>query len=87
MDFFGWILLVILSLWASSLAFVWGFRSGQFSDPDRARYLPLSEDLSPPPAEMPRARSAQAYAMIAISILGLIALAAPVAIMFLRSRS
>lgn len=85
MDLFLWILLVIVSLWASTLAFVWGLRSGQFSEPERARYLPLTEDLTPPPEKMPRARSPQVYALIAISLLGLIAFAAPIAIMLWRS--
>ena len=86
MDLFGWILLVVVSLWASSLAFVWGLRSGQFSEPDRARYLPLPEDLPPPPAQMPRPRKAQRYALIAISALVLLGMMAPMALLLWRLR-
>jgi cbb3-type cytochrome oxidase maturation protein len=47
---FGWITLVALSLGLSLLAFLWGLRTGQFSDQVRARYLPLArgDRLSPP---------------------------------------
>ena len=43
--FLGWILLVGISVWVSLLAFVWGLRTGQFSDQGRARYLPLVDTL------------------------------------------
>ncbi len=35
--------LVFLGLAASTAAFVWAYRSGQFSDQGRAGYLPLSD--------------------------------------------
>jgi cbb3-type cytochrome oxidase maturation protein len=40
----GWITLVVISLLISLLAFLWGLRTGQFSDQSRARYLPLVKD-------------------------------------------
>jgi cbb3-type cytochrome oxidase maturation protein len=41
-----WIILVVFSLTASLAAFLWGLKSGQFADQDRARFLPLG-DISP----------------------------------------
>jgi len=41
----GWLFLVGISLLASIAAFIWALRAGQFSDQDRARYLPLGKDL------------------------------------------
>ncbi len=35
--------LIFLSLAASTAAFVWAYRSGQFSEQGRAGYLPLSD--------------------------------------------
>ena len=41
----GWFFLVGMSLGVSLAAYIWAFRSGQFSDQERARYLPLGRDL------------------------------------------
>ena len=41
----GWLFLVGTSLTVSLVAFIWALRAGQFSDQDRARYLPLGKDL------------------------------------------
>jgi cbb3-type cytochrome oxidase maturation protein len=41
MYFSVWMILLAVSLWVSLAAFWWGLQSGQFSDQDRARYLPL----------------------------------------------
>lgn len=46
MYFPTWILLVGISLMISIAAFIWGLRSGQFSDPERARYLPFTHTAS-----------------------------------------
>lgn len=35
------IFLIILTLASGILLFIWAYRSGQFSDQNRARYLPL----------------------------------------------
>jgi cbb3-type cytochrome oxidase maturation protein len=53
MYFAGWIFLVGLGLWASIGLFIWAFRSGQFSDQGRARYLPLSDLERPAPPRLP----------------------------------
>jgi cbb3-type cytochrome oxidase maturation protein len=41
----GWLFLVGVSLTVSLVAFIWALRAGQFSDQERARYLPLGKDL------------------------------------------
>ncbi len=86
MDFFGWSLLVILSLWASALAFFWGLHSGQFAEPERSRYLPLPEDLPPPPAEMPPSRAWVNRALLAIALLALACMSMPLALLLWRAR-
>ena len=44
----AWVVLIAATLLFSLLTFFWALRSGQFSDQERARFLPL-RDL--PPAE------------------------------------
>ena len=39
-----WSLLVIFSVVTSIIAFLWGYKSGQFSDQKRASYLALNEE-------------------------------------------
>jgi cbb3-type cytochrome oxidase maturation protein len=54
----GWLFLVAISLGASLAAFIWALRADQFSDQERARYLPLGKDLlSEPIATVSRAKS------------------------------
>ena len=70
-----WVLLVAISLALSIAAFVWGLKSGQFADPQRARYLPISErSLAPPvpdPGRIPREVYALwAFAAMVLGILG-----------------
>lgn len=48
MYYLPWVLLVIVSVWAALAGFFWGLSNGQFSDQQRARYLPL-RDLGPMP--------------------------------------
>ena len=43
--YIGWLFLVGISLSVSLAAFIWALRAGQFSDQERARYLPLGKDL------------------------------------------
>ena len=42
-----WLSLMIASLAASLALLVWGFKSGQFSEQERARYLPLRDSDGP----------------------------------------
>lgn len=78
----GWLFLVVISLGVSIAAFIWGLRSGQFSDQDRARYLPLSEDLLSKPIESAgrRRQRMQTGALIVIFLLGLMAVVTALAL-------
>lgn len=82
MYFFGWISLVVISLWVSLIAFLWALRSGQFSDQQRARYLPLIDELPLPSVEKPSKFSAEVYALLIIGAIGLLVLTAPVILSF-----
>jgi nitrogen fixation-related uncharacterized protein len=43
--YWSWILLVACTIWICLLGFVWALHDGQFSDQNRARYLPLVDDF------------------------------------------
>ena len=40
-----WIGLVVITLVTGGIVLAWAIRTGQFSDQDRARYLPLGDPL------------------------------------------
>ena len=69
-----WVLLVIISLALSVAAFVWGLKSGQFADPQRARYLPISERSLAPPVPDPGRITREVYALwaFAVMVLGIL---------------
>jgi cbb3-type cytochrome oxidase maturation protein len=71
----GWLFLVVISVAASLAAFVWGLRSGQFSDQDRARYLPLGKELLSEPIPVISRAKYRAH-MISIFVIIVMALAA-----------
>jgi len=71
-----WMILLVLSLWASILAFVWALRTGQFADQGRAGYLPL-RDLGPlPPDREPSRPTREVYALTAVAGIGFLGLVA-----------
>jgi len=39
------VLLIVVSLWVSLAGFLWALKEGQFSEQERARYLPLRGEL------------------------------------------
>jgi len=84
MYFFGWITLVVISLWVSLVAFIWALRAGQFSDQARARYLPLRRELSIPPDRNPSRLTAEVYVLLFIGAIGLLAFLAPVLLSLYR---
>lgn len=45
MYYLGWILLIVLGVGLGIWAFMWAMRSGQFSEQDRARFLPLRDEF------------------------------------------
>jgi cbb3-type cytochrome oxidase maturation protein len=78
----GWLFLVYISLIISLVAFLWGLRSGQFSDQERARYLPLGKDLLVQPivAAPRRKQKVHSAALLVVIILGLSAFATALAL-------
>ena len=57
------------------MAFLWGLQSGQFSDQDRARYLPL-RDMPPQPLVKDPARlTMEVYVLMFIGLLMVLGLA------------
>jgi cbb3-type cytochrome oxidase maturation protein len=78
----GWLCLVVISLSVSLAAFIWALRSGQFSDQERARYLPLGKELlSEPIIAISRAKSRVHTAVLCvIAAVGFIAFAAALAL-------
>ena len=73
-----WILLIIVGLGASIATFVWAIRNGQFSDQERARYLPLNDLVSLDSLETTPRRPAEVYALGLILSLGLVAMVSAV---------
>jgi cbb3-type cytochrome oxidase maturation protein len=69
MYFSAWVILIVFSLWASLVAFLWGLQSGQFSDQDRARYLPLRDLLPQPMVKDPARLTVEIYVLMFIGIL------------------
>jgi cbb3-type cytochrome oxidase maturation protein len=79
-----WLLLVVFSLWASIIAFIWAIRSGQFADQGRARYLALSDGLPPLPAGKPSKLTLEVYVLLFVLAAGLAALVAASILSFFR---
>ena len=48
----------------SLVVFFWALNSGQFKDQQRARFLPLQNDLHTQPAKLPRFARIQTYALL-----------------------
>ncbi len=59
-----WTLLVVASLCAALIAFLWALNGGQFSDQDRARYLPLRDEAFRSAGASGRPR--EVYALIGV---------------------
>jgi len=78
----GWLFLVLISLWVSLVGFIWGLISGQFSDQERARYLPLGRDLLAEPivAATRRKQKAHTVALLIVILIALCAFAAALAL-------
>jgi cbb3-type cytochrome oxidase maturation protein len=81
-----WVVLVLLSLGVSVVAFLWGVRTGQFSDPQRARYLALSDEPRAPACADVVRPGRGAYALVAVVLLSGLVLLSPVALALWRLR-
>ncbi len=62
----------------SLVVFFWALNSGQFRDQQRARFLPLKNDLQQPPARVPRFARIQTFALLTLVCLCLASAAAVV---------
>ena len=71
-----WIILVAFSLWFTLMAFFWGLQSGQFSDQERARFLPLRDTQPQPVVKNPAKLTLEVYVMMSIGLMILLSLAA-----------
>ncbi len=61
-----WILLMAVSVVASLSLLIWGFRSGQFSEQERARYLPLRDASTHEPVSRPHRLTKEVYVLLAL---------------------
>jgi len=50
----------------SLVVFFWALNSGQFKDQQRARFLPLQNDLQTKPAKLPRFARIQTFALLTL---------------------
>ncbi len=79
-----WIILVVFSLGISLAAFFWGLQSGQFSDQERARYLPLRDRLPQAPVKDPSRLALEVYVLMFMGLMVLAGLAASIVLNFYR---
>ena len=68
----------------SLVVFFWALNSGQFKDQQRARFLPLQNDLQTKPAKVPRFARIQTVALLTLVCLCLASAVAVVAFSLLR---
>ncbi len=68
----------------SLLVFFWALNSGQFKDQQRARFLPLHNELQPKPARVQRFARIQTFALLSLVCLCLASAAAVVIFSLLK---
>jgi len=68
----------------SLVVFFWALNSGQFKDQQRARFLPLKNDLHTKPAKLPRFARIQTYALLTLVCLCLASAVAVVIFSLIR---
>jgi cbb3-type cytochrome oxidase maturation protein len=70
---------ITIGLTISLVVFYWSFKTGQFTDQNRARYLPLRDDADQPPVKTSRFHRFEIYGLFFLAIAGLSATAAVLA--------
>ena len=70
---------IAIGLTISLVVFYWAFRTGQFNDQQRARYLPLRDDADRSPAKATRLHRWEYYGLFFLAVAGLSATAAVLA--------
>jgi nitrogen fixation-related uncharacterized protein len=76
---------MVSGLVLSVLVLIWALRNRQFRDQQRARYLPLMGEAEARPVEISRTYRIQAYILIVLAGLGVLAMAATLAFALLRA--
>jgi nitrogen fixation-related uncharacterized protein len=76
---------MVSGLVLSVLVLIWALRHRQFRDQQRARYLPLVAEVEAKPVEVSRTYRIQAYILIVLAGLGLLAMAATLAFSLLKA--
>jgi len=70
---------ISIGLTISLVVFYWAFRTGQFTDQQRARFLPLQDDTDRPPVKASRFNRLEIYGLFFLATAGLGATAAVLA--------
>jgi cbb3-type cytochrome oxidase maturation protein len=81
-----WVLLIVVSLWVSLAAFFWALKHGQFSEQERARYLPLRSETGPPLVKQPSKPTCEVYALLGVLCMGGLGLLVTLIVVFLGPR-
>ena len=82
-----WIMLIAASLLVSLGGFLWALKSGQFSDQERARYLPLRDELEPGGRRLSSRFSREIYALFFVLLMGALVLVAALVVIVSRTGS
>jgi hypothetical protein len=80
-----WVLLIVLSLWASLGGFIWAHRHRQFKEQDRARYLALRGETRPVLFRPGRGVGLEGMAMLAVLGIGIAGLLTTLVVVVLRN--
>lgn len=70
---------IAIGLVISLAVFYWAFKTGQFGDQQRARFLPLQGDADQPPKKATRINRLEIYGLFFLAVAGLSATAAVLA--------
>jgi cbb3-type cytochrome oxidase maturation protein len=73
------IVYIAIGLVLSLVVFYWAFRTGQFSEQQRARFLPLRDNEDQPPVKTTRIHRLEIYGLFLLAVGGLSATAAVLA--------
>ena len=80
-----WAMLIVATLWVSLGGFLWAHRHGQFKDQERARFIPLRDEVRPSSAPKGRGANHEAFVMIGILAIGISAILVVLVAVLLRA--
>ena len=78
MFYVAWLTLIAVGVGISIIVFIWGVKTGQFSDQARARYLPLMDDAAADSAVRQQRLPSEVYVLMVIIALGMISIASTI---------